>query len=499
MRIRPSRAACLVAAGLLIAALTTDASSRAAPLAAPATPTGPAVLPLGNTGTWMTDADGRVVVLHGLNQVYKVPPYEPSADGFGDDDAAFLAANGFNAMRVGVIWAAVEPQPLSYDDNYLASIAQTVQTLAAHGIVSLLDFHQDLYNEVFQGEGAPAWAVQTGGLPNPQLGFPGNYFLNPAEEYAWNAFWRDAPAPDGIGLQDHYTRAWAHVAAHFNGNPGVFGYEVLNEPWPGIVWEGCFDPVLGCPVFDHKLTEFYRKVVPAIRAADPTTVVFFEPNVLFNEGIHTDLGRVVDPHTGFSFHDYCAVEALLHSNITCRLEDGVTLTNASLYADIFRIPALLTEFGATDDLKNLAEVMRHADGHKMGWLEWAYTGNDKTSSSPTAQALVFDPSQPPTGSNVNTAKLAVLAAPYPQVVAGTPKSWSFTSGTFRLCYSTERADRQGRFSPGAQTNISVPAIEYPNGYQVTVRGGQVVSAPNAPVLAVVADAGADTVDVVVTP
>ncbi len=495
MRIRASR---LVAVGLLIAALTTDGSSVVAPPAALAMAPGP-TMPLGHAGRWMTDADGRVVVLHGLNQVYKVPPYEPSADGFGDDDAAFLAANGFNAMRVGVIWAAVEPQPLSYDDNYLTSIAQTVTTLASHGIVSLLDFHQDLYNEVFQGEGAPAWAVQTRGLPNPQLGFPGNYFANPAEQYAWHSFWHNNPAPDGIGLQDHYARAWAHVAAFFHGVPGVFGYEVINEPWAGILWEGCFNPVLGCPLQDHKMVEFYRKVVPAIRAADPTTLVFFEPNLLFDEGIHTDMGRVVDPGTGFAFHDYCAIESVLHQNTACGLQDGLTITNAELYADINRIPPLLTEFGATNDLANLAEVMRNTDRHRMGWLEWAYTGNDKTSSSPTNQALVFDPSQPPTGANVNTAKLAVLAAPYPQVVAGTPREWSFRSGTFRLCYTTERADRAGRFTPGAQTLVSVPPIEYPNGYHVNIRGGQAVSPPNAPVLAVVADPGADRVDVVVTP
>src|ERR1700731_2415004 len=171
---RIGRVAGLVAAGLLIAALTTDASSVVPPPTALAAPTGP-TLPLGHAGRWMTDADGRVVILHGLNQVYKVPPYEPSADGFGDDDAGFLEANGFNAMRVGVIWAAGEPQPLSYDDNYLNLIAQTVATLASHGIVSLLDFHQDLYNEAFQGEGAPAWAVQQAGLsrqllPQPRRG-----------------------------------------------------------------------------------------------------------------------------------------------------------------------------------------------------------------------------------------------------------------------------------------------------------------------------------------
>ena len=37
----------------------------------------------------------------------------------------------------------------------------------------LLDFHQDLFHERFQGEGAPDWAVQDDGLPaEPQLGFP---------------------------------------------------------------------------------------------------------------------------------------------------------------------------------------------------------------------------------------------------------------------------------------------------------------------------------------
>jgi endoglycosylceramidase len=499
MRIRPSRAAGLLAVGLLVAALTTDGSSRAAPLADPAMITGPPVLPIGHAGTWLTDATGRVVVFHGLNQVYKVPPYEPSADGFGDDDAAFLGANGFNAMRVGIIWAAVEPQPGVYDDNYLASIAQTVQTLAAHGVLSLLDSHQDLYNEVFQGEGAPAWAVKDGGLPNPQLGFPTNYFLNPAEGFAWNSFWRNAPAPDGIGLQDHYAAAWAHVATYFRRNPGVFGYEILNEPWPGLVWPPCANPVTGCLLNDAKLRTFYNRVLPAIRNADSTTLVFFEPNVLFSEVIHTDVGTVADPNTAFSFHDYCAFESELHQDITCSQQDRAVFNNARRYTAIHHIPGLLTEFGATNDLANIAGVMQRADDDRTGWLEWAYTGNDKTSSSPNDQALVFDPSKPPVGSNVNMPKLAVLAAPYPQVIAGTPKSWSFQSGTFRLSYSTQRADGQGAFSPGAQTLVSVPPVEYPSGYHATVTGGQVVSAPGAPVLTVVADAGADSVDVAVTP
>jgi endoglycosylceramidase len=498
MRIRRTRAGALLAASLLLAALTVDAPSRGAPFPDAAI-TGPAVSPLGHAGRWLIDAAGRVVVLHGLNQVYKVPPYTPSADGFGDDDAAFLAANGFNGMRVGIIWAGVEPQPGQYDDNYLASVAQTVQILQSHGIISLLDSHQDLYNEIFQGEGAPPWAVKDAGLPNPQLGFPGNYFANPAENAAWSAFWRNAPAPDGVGLEDHYAAMWAHVATYFRRNPGVFGYEILNEPWPGPVWPPCANPVLGCIQNDAKLRTLYNRVLPAIRTADTTTMVYYEPNTLFSQVIRTDVGTVADPNTAFSFHDYCAANTELGTDVTCSQQDRAVFNNARRYTNARGIPMLLTEFGATNNLQNLTGVLQRADEDRVGWLEWAYTGNDKTSSSPTDQALVFNPALPPVGSNVNQPKLAVLAAPYPQVVAGTPTSWSFRSGTFRLSYSPVRADGQGVFGPDSQTLISVPPVEYPSGYHVNITGGQVISMPNAPVLTVVAAPGASSVDVVVTP
>src|SRR5437763_3416993 len=68
------------------------------------------VLPLSHAGRWITDARGRVVILHGINMVYKLAPYYPQAIGFDDDDAAFLARIGFDAVRLGVIWKALEPR-----------------------------------------------------------------------------------------------------------------------------------------------------------------------------------------------------------------------------------------------------------------------------------------------------------------------------------------------------------------------------------------------------
>ncbi|HKC27857.1 MAG TPA: cellulase family glycosylhydrolase [Jatrophihabitans sp.] len=451
---------------------------------------------LAQTGRWVTDASGRVVVLHGVNQVFKVAPYEPAADGFGDDDAAFLAQNGFDAVRVGVIWAAVEPQPGVYDDGYLTSIEATVRTLARHGIVSLLDFHQDLYNEKFQGEGAPAWAVQDGGLPNPPLGFPGNYLGNPAEWRTWDQFWRNARASDGVGLQNHYAHAWAHVAARFARDAAVAGYDVMNEPWPGSAGEVCATPFVGCRTFDaNALTSFFRRVDTAIRSVDPAHTVYVEPNVLFSQSQRTYLGAIGDPRVGLSFHDYCSTEELTGNNLLCPQQDAGIVSAANRYAQAHAMPPLLTEFGATTDLANIREMVSLADKYRLGWLEWAYTGNDKTSSSPDGQALVLDPSKPPSGANVRTDKLKALAQPYPQVVAGTPVAWSFAGGVFRLTYSTARADGHGRFAAGARTRIAVPAIHFPNGYRVTVTGARIVSAPDAPELLLSTSAGATTVQV----
>src|SRR2546426_6402707 len=182
----------------------------------PTTADAASALPLSHAGRWITDARGRVVILHGTNMAYKLAPYYPGAAGFDIQDAAFLRSLGFNAVRVGIIWKAVEPQPGVYDDAYLEQIEQTVALLARREIVSLLDFHQDMYNEKYQGEGFPDWSVQDDGLPNePKAGFPNNYFVNPALQRAFDNFWANRPGPDGVGLQDHYAAAWAHVAQRF--------------------------------------------------------------------------------------------------------------------------------------------------------------------------------------------------------------------------------------------------------------------------------------------
>lgn len=478
--------AAAIAAVALVVALVTASAAAARPA------------PLSHAGRWLTDGRGRVVVLHGTNMVYKLAPYDPAAAGFGADDAAFLRQIGFDAVRVGVIWKALEPQPGVYDDAYLESIAATVRTLARQGIFSVLDFHQDLFNERFQGEGAPDWAVQDEGLPaQPQLGFPANYYSVRALQVALERFWENSPGPGGVGLQDRFAAAWAHVAARFAGDPAVAGYEIFNEPFPGRGYLACYSAA-GCTAFDAQLDAFYARVDAAIRAVDRSTMVWYEPNVLFNFGAPTAVSPLADPRSGFAFHAYC-----LEQEAKGCASHATTLANADRYARATGEALMLTEFGATSSRLDLRQMLALGDRHQLSWLEWMYCacGDPTTAADPRDQAIVYDPRRPPRGANLATRTISSLVEPYPRRIAGTPLGWGFDPGrrAFHLRFSVRRADDRGRFPVGAVTEVSVPDLVYGRGYRVVARGAKVVSAPGAAVLRLASTRRRGLVSVSVTP
>ena len=74
------------------------------------------------------DRFGRHLLLHGVNVVYKVPPYLPDTDKFDGDtslteqDMEDLAAWGINFVRLGVMWEAVEREEGVYDLDYLKRV-----------------------------------------------------------------------------------------------------------------------------------------------------------------------------------------------------------------------------------------------------------------------------------------------------------------------------------------------------------------------------------------
>ncbi len=435
-----------------------------------------------NSGRWLTDEQGRVVVLHGVNVVNKLPPYDPAAIGFGRDDVQFLAGHGFNTLRLGVIWKAIEPRPGRYDDAYLDRIGEVIGWCRDAGLAVLVDFHQDMLNERYHGEGFPDWATLDDGLrPRPDVGFPGNYFVMRALWRAYDHFWANDPGPGGVGLQDRYAAAWRHVARRFRDEPAVFAYDIFNEPFPGSAAARCARPA-GLRAFDRRLSDFSRRVLRAIRSVDRRRLVFYEPNVLFDYGADTHHDDLGDPAVGLSFHCYCLAASPGLPPLPGRLQQRVcerqeqrVFDLAERHSERTGAALLLSEFGATDDLAKLGQTTSLADRNLASWHYWAYFGRDPCCARPE-EGLVHDLTKPPEGENVKAGKLDVLARPFPRAVAGVPSGWRFdrSTGVFEIEYSAGGAAQE--------TEVFIPPRHYPGGYDVHVTGGEVASEPGARLL-----------------
>ena len=456
--------------------------------------------PLGHSGRWITDSSGRVVMLRGVAVVPANGRFRPESLGFGRDDVRFLRSQGFNLVRLGLFSEAWEREPGEFDEEYLESYLLTHRLLADAGVFSLVDFHQDMLGERFQGRGFADWFIRDDGVPNqPQAGFPGNYLFNSALNRAYDNLWGNVAAPDGVGLQDHFGESWRRVAAAFAGRDHVAGYDIFNEPWPGSRWPSCANPE-GCPPggFDQTdLTAFSNRVIAAIRQADPVHLAFYEPNLQFDVGAATRHGKAEDPNVGMSFHNYClgAAPGLPHAPDPAGLcrdvgERGV-FQNAEEHSAETGATLLMTEFGDTDDAEIHQRMADLADEFMVGWTHWAYIGS-------AGGPLIEDPARPPTGDNVKQDMLAALVRPYPQVVAGTPERWGFDreARQFTLTYTTRLPD--GRPARARKSEVFVPRLHYGRRYRAEVAGGELVGGLGTQRLRLRACPGREAVELSVT-
>jgi endoglycosylceramidase len=419
-----------------------------------AAPPAQAAKPLRVKDGRLVDERGRTVILHGVNVVYKRPPYVPNASAgerssFDRDDVRRLRAWGFNTVRLGLTWKALMPQPGVVDRTYLSRVLRLSRLMEAQGIYVLLDMHQDLYAEKFEGNGAPDWAIKDDGIAFTSLGgFPTNYAA-PAVGRSFTNFYENRD-----GIRDQFRRAWDAVARAVRGRPNVLGFDLLNEP----TCELQVDPPCHIPPFPEAysrwLLPLYDDLIPALRRADPTHPSFYEEGVTVNFGYPMLIGRAPLPRwrhrgAGLSHHVYCST---VFRNVPCSQQEPEAFREARAAARRNGAVPLLTEFGATDDLAILRRIVNLADGNGEGWQYWQY----KAYFDPTTQAST-DPGGADAESivaengRVKAAKLRVLARIYPSVISGTGASWSYDdrTGVFRMSWRARR---------GAATRIQVPTI-----------------------------------------
>lgn len=476
---RPSRVALRLV--LALVALAGCGDGGTGPVPGPAG----AVAPLGAAGRWIVDAEGRVVLLHGVNHVAKQSPFYSAAFGFDEDDIAFLAEQGFDALRLGVDMRGAMPSPGQVDHGYIENLALTVEACRRHGLFVLLDIHQDGFAPKYRGNGFPDWMAIDDGLPNPPADFPLYYVLNPAMQRAFEHFWADDPIPGGTGKggAGYVLEALAAVLARFGDDPVVFGHDLLNEPWPGARWEPCaYDRERGCPEAEQTLlAPFYRRGLELVRRLAPRQVLYVEPFVLFNFGQAPTTIPGPEPGFGLSFHSYAldvaGEEAVARLGREAAERDGA--------------PVLVTEFGATTNIELVDRLLDQFDRELLPWMWWAY--NEQFGGGPEG---------PVTAETVrNPDLLRALARPHATATAGIPTRIAFDAATraFDYEYRAVRADGGGAFPAGAETTIAVPPMLYPAGWSATATGGRIVSAPCERPVRVRADAPGASVAVHVAP
>lgn len=430
-------------------------------------------------GRWLLDETGRVVMLRGANLHLPgdgKPQERPDAE-----TPRKLAAQGFNGVRLVLFFDRLMPEPGKVDAAYLEEIARAVEGYRAAGVYVLLDVHQDQYGPAVGVRGMPAWATFSDGHEPRRQPFPAGYFSDPAIHAAFDNFWRNHPvAGSGKGVQDLYIEGVAALAARFREETAVFGIDLMNEPFPGSRCNQPDPAIASCPELERELLEpFYARAGDAIARAAPRTIVFVEPFML--QGA---LGVPIatpppgaNARRGLSFHQYGTFAEIRKRGNAYALESALATGSAPLN----------TEWGFTNDPQVWTAQAEEFDALLIPWLAWA--------RGPFAP--IVDARMPGAGNDNREATLRALARPYPRATAGTPVSLAFdgTSGTLDFAYATGAPE--GRALASDLTEIVMPAANFPAGYTVTLDGdaADVVSAPDAPVLQLRANAGATEVRV----
>jgi endoglycosylceramidase len=191
---------------------------------------------------------------------------------------------------------------------------------------------------------------------------------------------------------------------------------------------------------------------------------------VFDYGAETHHAGLADDAAGLSFHNYCLAASPGTPHLPGRLQDAVcarqeqrVFDQAEGHSRRTGAALLLSEFGASDDMRAVERAADLADRNMVSWQYWTYFGRDPCCERPE-EGVVRDLSKPPIPENVKQEKLDVLTRPYPRAVAGTPLRYRFDrwGGLFELVYSLRPA-AGGRPAAELQTEVLVPERHHPFG------------------------------------
>lgn len=437
---------------------------------------------------FLVDETGRVRIFRGFNDIQKKAKGTGPFDGTNyipaylesESTLEELEAMGFNGFRLGMMWAAVQPtSDLVPDESYLARMMNVTQSLERHHMYGLLDMHKDVVGNMDAYDGYPRWLVNRTVPKHPH---PWPFTQEQLDKLPWPAGYyseQDAQVFQEVydnthGGMDAMEEFWRTVASYYKDQKNVLGYELINEPWAGNEFA---NPLYLLPGYagKHNLEPAYKKLSKAIREVDSDTLVFFEAvtwGVIFS-------GTGLEPKLiGSGFDELPDEKSVLAWHYYCDIIDGVDGDAAysplqkrecdSLLAPQFfnavakdrkklKTASLISEWGGKTPNSTLPHSMAVEE------LEFLMDTSDRSFESWTFYDLI---SVVDHEGNLLPTAMYTLARPFAQATAGTPSLMTFDSPTNKFTFTYE-ADP----SIEALTEIAVPVIRYPDGFDVQITDG----------------------------
>lgn len=419
--------------------------------------------------------------------VYKVDPYIPQRDVFEaqlsltDAEIDDLVNWGFNIVRLGVMWEAVERTPDTYNETYLDEVEGLINRLGAKGIYTLVDAHQDVLARKICGEGVPnfyatdlptdcgnqtfPWFLEESGICKSisSYGFrydaDGNPLIEDCQKHNFAGYY---PSPESIalferlyynetGLTDKFVNYWKRVSARYAKNPYVVGYDPLNEPFPSnflnnislVTTPGLFDQIGLEPLYTRVYKEAYEP-------ADDSKIMFFEgtqfpDTVGILGGLVMNLGFTAPPGADINStkhvlndHSYCCQlsaeicatgEPDLSRATDCKEWHEKRLATRRNDADRYGVPLFISEFGAclnsTSCVQEITSLVDSCDTHLAGWAYWQFKNYaDLTTSAGTNSEGFYN-----NDGTLQEGKVKALTRTYLPATQGTLLSMKFLDET----------------------------------------------------------------------
>ncbi|GGW35544.1 hypothetical protein GCM10007383_20680 [Arenibacter certesii] len=386
-------------------------------------------------GNRFVDESGREVILNGINIVSK-----NKNEGYifqsGPELYENLSKWGVNCIRFIIIWDRLEPEPGVYNEEYLKEIDQRIALAEKNNLFVVLDMHQDLFS-VKYADGAPEWATLDEGKPHTTGAIWSDaYMMSEAVQTAFDNFWLNKPASDGIGLQDHYAALWKHIATRYADNATVIGYDIMNEPFPGssaiestrtllkafgelyyshtgeileeeqlaAMWadekqrmealklisnEENYDFVfsqlykLNREFETNHLQKMYQKVAQAIREVDRNNILFLEHSYYSNTGVASSIERTTlpdgrpDPLVAYAPHGYDLVTDTEAVATASNERVSYIYNQIAKKGEQLKMPVWLGEWGAfygnsISVIPTAKNAVQLIEKHLFGNAYWSY-------------------------------------------------------------------------------------------------------------------------------